>query len=992
MPAPINKSAVETQYTAPIEPTKTGDSTFNPVNVRNTAKSKGRFPKFDIKRHRIQLKLKGFNGPKEPRISNNPNASESKIPSAIARDNIQYYTPDHIEKREYLESLATPISEEKVCFCFKEKNLINNFVNGSLDPVQWGLINEKPGIQKNRLGGRGLYVAEPRGLQQASRYAGRMKQAGKEPGLMTVHIDKGAKFLDFTDKSLLSKLASKWGCSFKEAEHLVSYLEPRAVCKFSDKDWLVIKSLDNVQFRHPSQDDFESVIIRDNGKFDPVAKELIDSFENVKFSKEKIETKSPAKKVKTALSNHRNYSKTDLLNKVNEDKFISINRMNEYINDYGNDNGYSLYIAETINQYFSKKYQGSNIFDKLTPRVRNQKTSRYIDGRKVKVYRPKHALAHGVRQGALSKDILELLSNKRFTGEMADWARSKLSSDPDFLKKVEFMSCFMRTGRKSEASTESRFYASFLRRDANNFQRAASNTTLFDKDELETFRMALQPTQDGPINSDAQMLKLLTKTAHRLDLRRLPHFDKDRVQLLVASSLYGQEFKNLSDLTTTQRNGLNVLWSRSGDYLRATGDRDLDVRGRNNFQNEFFTQAKNPLELVQAVNGVRSQSSLSDSRNITPLNTVENTERDENRAQYSAGIDAERTKADPIKRVLDQYGIDDNRDMLAELSNTREVDAIGPSNKSVSETGLYVSKRGVNQYGDFDFVTPKTAKSYHTTETLKVQFTGEALDELQKTYKKTPVTGFLKKFINQQDGAEYRNYLSNTALCDYLPPVNEQSNGHLIYPNPTYINDGYFTAPEKLKDSRNGIQLLTWAVHPKNSAPLVREISKGKYHTEDKASSGVMSGLYTNSQFSTEKKTGLKSLTTILDLTKEDLPQLKALKEASQKQLIDKYKVDIDQDKVSMFFHFPVSIETATLHLHIFVNKGNLPLNEQRSFTLDEIIKCLETGGTIKELILNRNNGEYYFPKKNINSMPGMPKLEASTTPKELIVNLDKAI
>ncbi|ABN63987.1 SidE phosphodiesterase domain-containing protein [Shewanella baltica] len=931
---------------------------------------------------KLDLKIKS----KKNYKSLQANVGEQK---KLKRDGQVYYTAEQIEKRNYLESLAKPLPEKMICFCFQDQKLVNDLVTKVTDPVEWGLKNEKPGIKPNRLGGRGLYVAKPSGLEQASRYAGRIKKSGGNPGLLTVHINKGAKFLDLTDKTLLGKLASKWKCSHEEAEHLASYLEPSAVCKFSGKDWLVIKTLENVELKHPHNDDFKIIKISESGKFDSVAKELIDSFKTVSYSSERSKEKSLGGKIKSAYINNNNYRRTESLNNENEDKFNATSKMVEYLEMYGDNDGFSLYVAEEINNFFSKKYQGNNVFDKLTSRVRKQNVSRYINGRKLNVYRPKHALAHGVRQGALSKDIVELISDKKYDGEMADWARGKLNNDCNFLKKIEFMSCFMRTGRKSEAATESRFYSSFLRRDANNFEKAARKTNLFSENEIITFKMALQPTQDGEINYDAKKLKLITKTAHRLDLRRLPHFDKERVQLLVASSLYGKEINHFNEMTATQLNGLNELWSKSGSYLQATGDRDLDIKGRNNFQNEFFTQAKNPIELVKAVNEVRSRFQETKSVRIKASLNKNLSELESKRTLDYYGIDVSPLSKDQIKRMLDQYGIDDNRKTLAVGKSVGHVDVLAMKGRPVSEAGLYISKQGINQYGDFDFVTKKTAKSYHVEDSFRVAFTGQHLDKLQKTYKKTPVTGFLKKFINKVDGAEHRNYLQNKALCDYLPPVDLNSNGHLIYPNPTYITKEYFTHPENLKNTKNGIQLLTWAVHPRNAAPLINEITAGEFHSLHKESSPSRFGLYTTSQLETERKTGLKSLTTILDLTKEDLPQLIALRKASHDQLVSKYNVDLNKDKVNMFFHFPVSIETATLHLHVFVNKGNLPLNEQRSFSIDEVINYLESGKSVKELILNRNDGVYYFPKKNIKAMPGMPHLQSDKTIDNLLLDID---
>ncbi|EJG0355863.1 hypothetical protein DBT79_RS24085 [Vibrio parahaemolyticus] len=108
-------------------------------------------------------------------------------------------------------------------------------------------------------------------------------------------------------------------------------------------------------------------------------------------------------------------------------------------------------------------------------------------------------------------------------------------------------------------------------------------------------------------------------------------------------------------------------------------------------------------------------------------------------------------------------------------------------------------------------------------------------------------------------------------------------------------------------------------------------------------------------------------------MKKEHLPQLKKLKEATLQHLNKVYHTD-GNDNIRMFFHFPVAEKTATLHLHTWVNKGDHPLNEPRSFELDTIIEHLEKNKSIHDLVINRNGGSYFLPTSDsIKDIPGIP-------------------
>jgi hypothetical protein len=102
---------------------------------------------------------------------------------------------------------------------------------------------------------------------------------------------------------------------------------------------------------------------------------------------------------------------------------------------------------------------------------------------------------------------------------------------------------------------------------------------------------------------------------------------------------------------------------------------------------------------------------------------------------------------------------------------------------------------------------------------------------------------------------------------------------------------------------------------------------------------------------------------------------LKHLKKNTFSHLWNAYGVSVEKDKINLFFHFPVATKTATLHLHIWVNKGDHPLNQSREFQLDDVIQHLENSRPINALILSRNEGRFTIPTGDrLHLIEGMPE------------------
>ncbi len=279
-----------------------------------------------------------------------------------------------------------------------------------------------------------------------------------------------------------------------------------------------------------------------------------------------------------------------------------------------NDYRWSNEIAGCVNTYFKKAY-------KHAP---NDKIRTTIQGQPYTVNRPNHALAHGMRQGFLASDIvygMQKLASatqnlSQETRNFITWINNKIAADKSFIRKIQFVSSFQRTGRGSEVSSQSnpQLYHSYKLRDADNlgyFARVknfiGSGKLFKDQAELQLYKEVLCPT--GQLSqgqqTDFNYLSKIINASHELDLRRVTGFSAQTIQAQTKNILFGS-----AQLQLTEMNFLAKLWTRSGEYLWATGDRDIVTR-KTHYSLRFFTQAHHPNKLVGALHQARSKSSVS---------------------------------------------------------------------------------------------------------------------------------------------------------------------------------------------------------------------------------------------------------------------------------------------------------------------------------------------------------------------------------------------
>lgn len=342
---------------------------------------------------------------------------------------------------------------------------------------------------------------------------------------------------------------------------------------------------------------------------------------------------------------------------------------------------------------------------------------------------------------------------------------------------------------------------------------------------------------------------------------------------------------------------------------------------------------------------------------------------------------ARNVQVDPksaVRRTMDIHGIDDNREELNSVNKEPyavlvKKDASGRSDLS---HGAYVSKKGEDEYGSFRWLNARALTKYQTNDLAQVKLSTPNLDALRETYKNENATQFLVNVLRgSKHGDNVYNdvFRKNPETFHYSAPLGN-GNGFLIYPNIPYMSENYVNGNiSNLTKRREGVQLTAWAVHPALPQDLIREMSG-----DDAAGEGTVSRAEELNQKSAELKSGVKSLTSVLDLDEGDVGMLEKLKSDIVTHLSDAYGVSPEKDKINLFFHFPVATSTATLHLHIWVNKADHPLNESREFSLDDVIQHLKSGQRIDSLILARNDGKFILPTKDgLHEIKGMPKSEA---------------
>ncbi len=274
-----------------------------------------------------------------------------------------------------------------------------------------------------------------------------------------------------------------------------------------------------------------------------------------------------------------------------------------------NEAAWTARVCDEVKVYFLRPYKEGSFGDVA---------KRDLNGKVYCVQRYNHGLAHGLRQGALARDIVEVLfqlktekiqPENNAISEIASWVQEKISRDPDFLNKLELASSFQRSGRESEESSLSapEAYERYELQDSINFKKSAAKFPIFENErEISVFAESILWTNKGTIDEnvekDLKYLKRILHAAHTFDLRRMLSFDGERIQKDGINQLFGNKM-NLSDPLVSKIT--KALWNRSGRYLDKTGDRDL--ASQRYLQDKFFIQSSEPTKMTDAILKVKKE-------------------------------------------------------------------------------------------------------------------------------------------------------------------------------------------------------------------------------------------------------------------------------------------------------------------------------------------------------------------------------------------------
>jgi hypothetical protein len=260
-------------------------------------------------------------------------------------------------------------------------------------------------------------------------------------------------------------------------------------------------------------------------------------------------------------------------------------------------------------------------------------------------------------------------------------------------------------------------------------------------------------------------------------------------------------------------------------------------------------------------------------------------------------------------------------------------------------------------------------QKYNTEKCFKITFTAEGVERLKDKYRTVrALPAFLHNLLKGRPTKERNLFLENSNLFFWTPDCTA-----FTVPNRNAFENLFVwkNNPYLLKDDlMEGIALLVWVIDPRllrsygwkqNNGLNTMDSFKQFLLTNDNIHNISGNYRYFRKRDSQEKISDLEKkdpqsvyLATIMELTPTHLPFLKMLQESNYKHLIESYGVDPKKDKVEMYFHFPYPDSTTTLHMHIRINQARHPFEQARSFSISEIITCLEKNQKISELILKR--------------------------------------
>ncbi|HXF90432.1 MAG TPA: SidE phosphodiesterase domain-containing protein [Candidatus Nitrosotenuis sp.] len=310
-------------------------------------------------------------------------------------------------------------------------------------------------------------------------------------------------------------------------------------------------------------------------------------------------------------------------------------------------------IADGVSDYFLKTYEalaekytieGQAVGGFFRP-VKSEgvspdkiKVERTIEGKKYVVPRPQHGIAHGLRQGFLVVDIINILNsiNLKDLKPNSDlpasaWSNIEFVQDmmradsEGFLKNVQAAASFLKSGRVDESDGKAGEYQRGIQRDATNYYKfALQHEDIISLNERRMFAAAL--SYGWGLSPNKELLKLdealreydefsllmgnITVGAHRFDLGRLPPLDYVLPNKKTGGAHIFNGDENAYHKYPLIRIICDNLWERAREYLIATGDKHYEDMGWVGYDDKFFIQAQDPHTIIDALEAARANSKI----------------------------------------------------------------------------------------------------------------------------------------------------------------------------------------------------------------------------------------------------------------------------------------------------------------------------------------------------------------------------------------------
>ncbi len=260
---------------------------------------------------------------------------------------------------------------------------------------------------------------------------------------------------------------------------------------------------------------------------------------------------------------------------------------------------FTFHLAEVINIHYGRPYS-----DPKHPTGGFEK-SLEKDG--VTVYRGNHPLDHGVRQGKLAVDIVDIIvrDHQKVAEPIAVFIQ-EYGKDPLFRRKVQFTSSFQRTGRESEIGYPDDPVGAkrYGRTDVEFFKQAAQASGLFSPEEIKLYAAGLNDAAQAMGKNHP--LGAILFAAHSLDLLRMRpiqftrEYSSSGVKGKVLSALYPPGTPS-TEVDAT----IEILAKRTESYLEANG-----VIGYGKFKDQWFHQNNDRRSMAKTIHELPSLETI----------------------------------------------------------------------------------------------------------------------------------------------------------------------------------------------------------------------------------------------------------------------------------------------------------------------------------------------------------------------------------------------